>query len=138
MATAAHPLHRSHHAETFEVPLQRPSDAGVADRVAVSQALADRVALQVDEAASAHQSVFRNHAECGEDAVVGCRDCFAVDSSPQAPTFADADTQRNRANPERYALRENTYKSGLSRRTTAEFRTAESQPVAIIRLVTGH
>src|SRR6202034_785092 len=110
MATAAHPLHRSDHPKTVQVHLQRPALARPTDRIAVSQAMEDRAAVQVDEAASAHQRLFRHHAQRSEEPVVDRGDRSAPDSSPKAPAFPEADSQRNCANSERDTLRENPYK----------------------------
>jgi hypothetical protein len=99
--------------QAADVPDQPPDAGRVAGRAAVPQALEGRAALQVDEAAPAHQVLLRDDAQRGEGPAVDRGDHAGADPPPQAPARPAADAERNRADSERHPLRENPYKSGV-------------------------
>ena len=86
----------------------------------------NRIVVQVDEAALAHQGLLRHDSKCRQDAIVDRGDGLRAGSSVEASPWASSDTQRNRANSERDGYRENPYKSSVFRDSAGKRRGRKS------------
>ena len=77
------------------------------DRAALSQAMADRTVLQMDQTASAYQGLFRQHAQRREDATVDRSHRVPADRKIKPSPPVDSGRERNVPNPKRHDSRKN-------------------------------
>ena len=137
-AAATHPVQGSRDRQDAGLPHQQLRAAGPHHHQALPLPLADRVVLQVDQAASADQGVLRHHRECREDADLDRSLGLRAGRHRQEAAPALRQPLRNPTDPEPHHVRANADRSATfaaaDRRDRARFR----QPIDFVRLTLGH
>ena len=82
---------------------------------ALSQTLADRVVLQMDQAASANKSILWNIRKCGQDANMDCHHHLCAGSYHQKAIEVETESLHNFTDCKRNAVRENAAIAGAYR-----------------------
>src|SRR3972149_1770176 len=80
-------------------------------RQTLQMPMANRIVLQMDQAASPHQGLLRNFRKCGKDPNLDCRLHLYTCRHHSKTTPSGAESLHNFADPERYPLRKSTAKS---------------------------
>src|SRR3989337_2527905 len=103
--------------------------------------MANRIVLQMDQAASPHQGLLRNFRKCGKDPNLDCRLhlCPCRHHSKTSPSGAES--LHNFADLERYSIRKSATESTICKLRLQKFRGIQRttvQTTKFVQLLTGH
>lgn|SRR6185312_3934566 len=109
-----HSLLRQHHEQASGLSYQQPHAATTDHRATLSQSLAGRVVLQMDQTTSAHQEVLRHFRECAQDSNLDRHLCLRAGRNYQKATESESQPLQNSTNPKRHSFRETPILEALS------------------------
>ena len=105
--------------QAVRVPDQQLHPACADDRENLQMSMAGRIVLQMDQTKPAYQILLRDERQRGEDSSVDRDQRLRARRHRQEGTRAGAEPQRNLANSQPHAFREDPYFSGIERAKTA-------------------
>ena len=120
------------------IPDQRFHPAGTDDCPTLSLSLVGGVVLQMDQAAPAHQIIFRNVRKCSQDSSLDRDLRLRASGHHQKTAQTGGEPLHNSTDFERFCVQENSVSSNGYKPWRGCFLIQPSQPIETVRLITGH
>ena len=135
---AADKIFRRRKQQNPGIPDQRFHPTSTDNCPTVSVSLAGGTVLQMDQAAPAHQIIFRNVRKRSQDSNLDCHLRLRARGHHQKTAQTEGKPLHNSTDFKRLHFRENAVSSNGYKSWRGCFSIQPSQPVEIVRLITGH